>query len=297
MRRSRTILGGSLLVAVSLLLATLAPQAHAAAKKTSVSISKLTVGRSLAVSGRVVNGADGAGAIQVADDKAGDDLDAVVPNGLDITTASLKADLAKKVLTFHVDLGDPMPGLTIQPGFVINWQLTVDGNDTGTFVQASQGGLIPPTPGPYFYLCRTSADEFSCDNALDGEFLEDGATVLVPFALLGAKPGSKIGTSAAIGGAATIATTVGVGGGGFLNNNGGDDAAARDYSIPGGVSLGVAKAGTSLSKVVYSVTARVKGASYSGSVPKPKKPGTYIVVARTCYGTGVCKYASRTIKI
>lgn len=301
MRRSRTILGGparaALLVAVSLLVATLALPAHAAAKKSSVSISKLTVGRSLAVSGRVVNGADGAGAIQVADDEAGDDVDAVVPNGLDITTASLQADLAKKLLTFHVELGDAMPGLTIQPGFVMNWQLTVDGNDIGNFIQAGQGGLIPPTPGPYFYLCRISADEFSCDNALDGEFTETGVTVQVPFGLLDAKPGSKIGTSGAIGGAETIATTVGVGGGGFLKNNGGDDAAARDYSVPGGVSLGVARAGTALSKVVYSVTPRVKGASFSGSVPKPKKPGTYIVVARTCFGTGVCRYASKTIVI
>ena len=119
MRRSRTILGGparaALLMAVSLLVATLAPAAHAAAKKSSVSISKLTVGRTLAVSGRVINGADGAGAIQVADDVSGDDLDAAVPNGLDITRPASRPT-SKKILTFHVDLGDAMPGLTIPPG-------------------------------------------------------------------------------------------------------------------------------------------------------------------------------------
>ncbi|MEX2457587.1 MAG: hypothetical protein WD770_01220 [Actinomycetota bacterium] len=297
MRRSGTMLRTAILGVAAVLLVALGLPAHAAPKKSSVSISKVTVARTVAVSGKLTKGADGAGAIQVAADEAGDDTDLVIPNGLDITTATIRADLAPKMLTFHVDLADAMPELTMQPGFVLNWQLTVDGNDTGTFIHAGQGGVNPPTPGPYFYLCRIDAEEFFCEDELDGEFLEDGATVEVPFGLLGARPGSRIGTSAALDGAESISTTVGVAGGAFLTSVGGDEAAAKDYTIPGGVSLGIARAGTALSKVVYSVDARVKGASFSGSVPKPRKAGTYIVVARTCYGAGVCRYASKTIRI
>ncbi len=180
--------------------------AGAAAKKTSLSITKASVGKTISVAGKLTAGTDSVGAVQVGKDDAGDDFPPAVPNGTDFTGAWIKADPAKRVVTFSFHLDDPNPLFTISPGWDILWQFTVDGTDTGQHFQIGNiGGFPVPSPGPYALYCTLSDDGFLCDHELTPVFGDDGTvSVSISFDLIGAEPGSVIGTSAAGAGVDTL---------------------------------------------------------------------------------------------
>jgi len=283
----------------TLLLAALtvaAPWSSAAPAKTALSISKLTAGRGLSIAGRLTVGADSMKVAVLANDSEGDETIAPADQGLDLATVSISADPVKEIAIFSFTVHDPFPSLTISPGFVYLWQIKVDGNDTGKHLQIGNLGGFPPATGPYFHFCTISASEFLCDHQLEGS-MEDGTiSVPVPFNLLPADRGSVIGTGTAIGGAETLTSTIGMGGLVFENNLGGETLTASDYTIPGGVRIGIAKAGTRVSKVPTTILATIKGSSFSALLPRPR-PGLYVVVAKTCFGVKTCVYSSKTVRV
>ena len=286
------------LVAAACMVATLIPAgpSTAAPAKTSLSISKLTTGRTIALSGKLTTGADALKPVVLATDPADDETIAPLSHGLDLATVTIQADPVKEIATFGLTVHDPFPSLTIGPGFVYLWQIKVDGNDTGKHLQIGNLGGFPPAAGPYFHLCTLGPDGFACDHQLEGS-MEDGTiSVPVPFNLLPADRGSVIGTGTAIGGAETLTSTIGMGGVVFENNLGGETLTAKDYTIPGGVRIGIAKAGTPVSKVPTTILATLKGSSFSALLPRPR-PGLYVVVAKTCFGVKTCIYSSKTVRV
>jgi hypothetical protein len=302
MMRSTKVFGRSLLAgAVAVLMAAaFAAPAGAAASKSTLSISSVSVGKTLAVSGKVFYGSDATAPAVLVTDPAGDDADRGVPNGTDFTSASIKADPVKKIFTFSFTLADPNPFFVISPGWDVLWGFTVDGKDTnGYHLQIGNVGGLPPGAGPYFLLCTLTSAGFACDHELKGDLGSDGVvTAEVPFDVIGAVPGTVIGGSSKAGaGPDTITSNLGMGAVVFEGSaTAGETIHAKDYYAPGRVSLGIAPAGTNFLKVPTTVNAVVKGTGYSGSLPKPK-PGNYIVVAKTCFGAGKCLVWAKTVKV
>lgn len=72
-----------------------------------------------------------------------------------------------------------------------------------------------------------------------------------------------------------------------------------DYAIPGkALKIGIAPAGTAPEAVSLTTNATVSGTNnFTGSLPKPAQPGSYIVVAQACYGAESCGLSSTTITI
>jgi len=70
--------------------------------------------------------------------------------------------------------------------------------------------------------------------------------------------------------------------------------AAGDAPAP---MIGIAPAGTAPDQVVLSGTATVNAAgAFTGSIASPG-PGSYVVVAKACYGSGNCGLSSTTLTI
>ncbi|MCA1727518.1 MAG: hypothetical protein LC722_07680 [Actinobacteria bacterium] len=270
--------------------------AKPAAAKTTLSITSAAVGSKIAVTGKLLGGAESRSSLPIGTDDTGDD-DVVVPDGTDLTGASIKADPVAKKVTFSYTVDDAAPvGGTMTPGWVTLWSFTVNGKDTGQHLQIGNLGGTPPHSGPYFYYCTTPDENtFDCAHEIEGTMDGDTVTATAPFDLLGVSAGSVIGTSQKAG-SDTVSVLFGMGNvtNGILIN---DDMHGADYTVPGGVSLGIAKAGTNPTKVPMTVTAKVTKGAFSGSLARPKSGGSYVVVARTCYGAKTCVYASRIIKI
>ncbi len=297
MTRSKLAVRFSVAITAALsVLTTLVPAgpATAAPAKTKLSITRLSAGRTLSVAGKLTTGADSLKAAVLATDPEGDETIAPLDLGLDLASVTMQADPGAEVLTFSFTVHDPAPGTTISPGFVYLWQFKVNGVDK--HIQMGNLGGFPPTAGPYFHLCTLSADGFLCDHQLDGTMEGGAVSVQVPFALMPADLGSVITTGTSIADADTLTSTVGMGGVVYENNLGGESVKISDYSIPGGVRIGIAKAGTPVSRVPTTILATLKGASYSALLPRPR-PGLYVVVAKTCFGIKSCVFTSKTIRI
>jgi hypothetical protein len=286
------------LVAAVCMVATLIPAgpSTAAPAKTSLSISKLTAGRTISLSGKLTRGADSLKAAVLASDPEGDETVPPLDYGLDLGTMTMQADPVREIVTFGFTVHDPFPGLTIGPGFDYLWQIKVDGTDTGKHLQIGNLGGFPPAAGPYFHLCTLVPDGFVCDHQLEGT-MEDGTiTVSVPFSLLPADPGSVIGTGTSLVEADTLTSSFGMGGVFYFYAIQGETVKALDYTIPGGVRIGIARAGTPVSKVPTTILATLKGSSFSALLPRPR-PGLYVVVAKTCFGVKTCVYSSKTVRV
>ncbi|HYT30612.1 MAG TPA: hypothetical protein VEN82_07525 [Actinomycetota bacterium] len=300
-RHAGRFAAGILLVSVLVLGAAAAPAGATVPAKTKVTLKTATVtGSSINMAGKLTVGTTALAAIQVANDPAGDCADCAAPNGTDIGTATIQANLTAGTLTFTINILNPPPNLAGPPFFVYDWQIAVDGVDNGYFLQAGNVGGFPPQAGTFFSLCQNTASGFDCTlAALQGTLASGVVQIVLPMSDVGAVPGSVISSGHSLGTAPTIASTFSPSALLFYDT-GGDDAVAADYTTPGAVKLGIAPSTVPPNQVDASTPATVgPTGAYKGSLPKPA-PGTYVVVAKSCNGSGaalVCAIASKIVTV
>jgi hypothetical protein len=228
----------------------------------------------------------------VAEDSVGDALTPGI--GADVSGAQISRAPGSNTLVFRMNIGD-MPQGAAAPGVVYGWGISVDGNDSGLYLEASRVGASGCTNG-CFRLYRDNGDGTSTTvTTLSGTMGNGAVTWNVGVGTLGASTGSLVG----LGGGGLTGTINGADGVGFccvlL-----DDFFADDYRVPGPtVQLGIAEAGTpeALVPLTASATVTVGTGAFSGVLPKPAQAGEYIVVAKACYVATACGTASTTLLI
>jgi hypothetical protein len=238
--------------------------------------------------------------VQIGQDPSGDAFAAGY--GADVTNITISRPVGSNVL-FTFDVADqPAAPAEASPAIVYQWPIAVNGEDNGMYLQAGRVNGNAGNTNKAWFLLQDGADGFSVRTTLTG--ILGGGKVTWPLNsgamnALGLTPGAVITQGAA--GLGQFGTTFGLAGRVFLNQNTTGDAVFQevDYVVPSAtVQLGIAPAGTPAEAVALSSAAAVTVATgaYSGSIPKPG-PGSYIVVAKACYGPSSCGLSSTTITI
>lgn len=214
--------------------------------------------------------------------------DSMVPwPGADVVWAAIEHEPGSDALTFSLGLNDSPPtGGAL--GYVYNWPLGVDDQNTGVMLQASVGMADCVTgdarPGPVFRLVEHGYDEVA---TLQGSFAANRITFDdVPLDLIEATEGSRITTSGQ-----PVVSTAGVAGCAYYPNSMGDFIAVGPYTVPEmTVRVSIAPAGSPGSHgSLATVTPAVKnGEPFSVALPKPQAVGEYHVIVEACYGVGRC---------
>ena len=141
-------------------------------------------------------------------------------------------------------------------------------------------------------------DGFLSYDQLQGYTFADGTQPMAkaPFNLIGAEPGHAIGTSAAGAGVDTLTSNVGMGGIVFEGSDRlGDSAHASNYTIPGGVQIGIAKAGTKITKVATTVFASVHRHGVQRHPPEARQGLLRRGGEELSSGLGLCIVTSKKI--
>lgn len=265
---------------------------------------------SASVSGTFVNVAGTATFVNVpaalGQDPTGDSTP--VP-GSDLTTLTIaRPDPAANNLTFTLGIADQPPVTNGTPGVLYyNWEIRTlsPGGDSVIYVlQANRasGSQVPSTDPMIRVLARQPDGSCGCQVVanVEGKIADGVVQWSVPGSRIEADPGDTIIQDG------NIVSTLGAGnpatGDTWFINLGGDQAVMdQDYVVPGPtVKLGIAPAGTPESQVPLDTTAAVDAATgnFDGAInTSGLAPGSYVVVARACYGTGNCGTASTTVTI
>lgn len=237
--------------------------------------------------------------VLVGEDGTGDAL--IPAGGFDVSTATISRVPGSANLTFTFGVADAVPTANAVPGAMYVWTLAVDGNDVGYWLSASRVSGQPASANPGFALNQTTASQsFSTVAALSGSMANGTVSWTVPLTRINATSGSVI--SFGNQGTGFSGTITGANGAGYCCTPV-DDMFVDDYTVPGPtVQLGIAPAGTPVDAVPMSSNASVGTisagtGSFSGAVARPSQPGSYVVVAKACYGAGNCGTSSTTITI
>lgn len=256
------------------------------------------------VSGTSVNATGTAAFIDlpvlVGEDGTGDAAQSGI--GADVTTLTIgRPDPTKNTLTFTMGIADQAPAVNGAPTIIYTWPLSVDDVSEGYFLEARNASANQPTQvNPSFSLQQETPDGIATIAAVQGTMGDGKVEWNLPFGRIAAAEGQALFQAG---------DCVGLGSGlaapgllWFCGNNGGDGAFMDlDYVIPApGVKLGIAPAGTPESQVSLNTTAAIDRATgaFNGSIDASGlAPGSYVVVARACYGTGNCGTASTSVSI
>lgn len=237
----------------------------------------------------------------VATDASGDAVPAML--GTDLTSGTISRDPATNNLVFSVGIADEVPGAFGVPEVMhYGWAFGVGEDGSGGYwllqavrtAQAVQAGA-----DPMFRLMQFRADGTCCDPraALTGTMALGKVTWTVAMSRISATTGTLLTPHPA----RPVQVQIGASAQQWLNSGQPDQMFYEDtYAIPGiTVQLGVAPAGTPLDQVNLTVNANVTQSTgaFSGAVPKPASPGSYVVVAKACFVAGVCGMGSTTITI
>lgn len=234
-------------------------------------------------------------AVVVGEDAPGDATQKGI--GADISGATIQLAPNGRDLIFTFAIADQPPA-PVTAGMTINynWGIAVDGNETGLFLSSGRAGLdgISPSAEPFFNVSQNGEDGFSHVASVTGKMAGGVVQWTVPMAVIGAKPGSAIGSGygdvqpgshAGVPGVVT-----------YYNNFGGDAIAVADYTLPGAVQLGIAPVGTPDDQIATTTAASLKSAgTFSQNLPLPAEPGTYTVLARACATAEVCSTRTTTV--
>lgn len=278
----------ALVSAALLVLPATASGAAVSAEVSSVTAS--ATASAISVTGKAIVSGDPA---TVGEDPAGDAQQKGV--GADITGATIEL-VGGRNLVFTFNIGDQPPApVGASPTINYNWGLVVNGVDTGLFLSAGRAGLdgINPSTDPIFNLSQNSEDGFLHVATLTGKMADGVVQWTVPMGLLGAQPGSVIGSYGEVapgshGGVPGVIT--------YYNNTGGDAITVDDYKVPGSVMLGIAPAGTPIEEISATTPASLRNTgAFSGQLPLPTEPGTYTVVAVACAAVDVCSTGTTSV--
>lgn len=228
------------------------------------------------------------------------------PNGLALGTSSIHATPDGYVI-FDITIGNPAPGAaTPTPNDIYGWQFSVDGKDSGKWVQ---GGYLsedaPPKTSVWGQICGqqtgTGQNTLVCNDLAGATITNNVVELKASYKSLSAQPGSTIGSGAGYwSNYKTVWTAIHVAIEQLASGLYGSTSAADDYMLPGAVSIGIGKAGANPSTFTYS-PATVTGGAWTGSLAKPTAHGSYTIAARTCWGDATtsltCVTATRAIRV
>jgi hypothetical protein len=264
---------------------------------TSIAISSAgRNGSTVDVAGTLTLGADALVPITVADDPSGDSS---IPGiGLDLGKVTVTLDLAGNKLVYTVNIFDMLPVAQLQgpPGFGYFAPIMVDGADASLWLaQGNAGGNFPPATAKFWTLCH-QAGGYVCDSPITGTIGNGALTWNLPFGKAAISPGStvEVGTGVLCPGLCTGEWAV------VLGNDGpGDDTTLSGYRVPGGVQVGIAALDVPDDQIeLEPVSVNKATGAWSGSVAAPSAPGTYRVVATSCWGlldAPTCATSSTTL--
>lgn len=240
--------------------------------------------------------------VQVAEDPTGD----ASPGGLgtDLTKATIsRPNAAKNELHFTMEIADEIPQAFALPEVIHYSFFFAVGPDAASQwllmgLRTSQA-QAPGSTGPVLSLHQFRANGTCCDprGMVTGSMSGGKILWVLPMSMIQAKTGTLIEPHPA----RAIQIQIGASGQQRLNSNQPDQMFSETtYTVPGpSVELGIAPAETPESEVPLSVTATVNAGSgaFSGKLTRPTESGSYIVVAKACYGSGNCGIKSTTITI
>lgn len=230
--------------------------------------------------------------------------------GAEITRATLSsAPLASRV-KFTLEIADQPPQVNGVPVVYYNWSVSVihSGGTTNEFLlQANRapGSGLPNTDPVFRILTCTQDPDTGQDTCTESSrvtgTIGDGVVELdVPLLRIGASSGDilRAGRDGVV---ATLGAGVPAEGDIWFLNFGGDSVSVEDYTLPGAtVSLGLAPAGTPPETVVTPNEATVNASTgvFDAALDVGGMgPGTYVLVAKACYGSGNCGLASTDVTL
>jgi len=227
--------------------------------------------------------------------------DAAVSNvGADVTTLSVsRPSPVSGNLVFSMGVADA--GATNgTPPIGYYWPVAVGDTDDGYYLEGRNVSLAFPTAAaPTFKLMQDTPDGFLDVATLSGTMAGGKVTITLPLSRISAVGGDVINQGSSGGGLGTALTAPGALR--FNGNLAGDGAFLDEgYTVPfAEVKLGIAEAGTPepLVPLTTSGTVNATNGTFSGFLPKPASAGSYIVVAKACYGPSNCGTATSTLTI
>jgi hypothetical protein len=216
--------------------------------------------------------------------------------GFDLASGHISAQRSPERLVFSVQVSDPLLSDSTLPEIVdYQWHVEVDGGP-GLVLEALRSAQYP-APGslaPVFRLLNANLEHVS---TLTGR-IESGVIEWdVPMATIGAREGSEIApgnrpysTTYSCWSASGTAMWL------FCP----DGMVVDDYTVPTAtIDLGIAPAGTP--SVDVDVTTRAmldSNGAFTGRLDASGlAPGTYVVVARACYGSASCAFDTANVTL
>jgi hypothetical protein len=259
---------------------------------TTVTIDGVMVsGSEISVGGLLDFGADATAETVLSEDAP---ADATVKGvGLDLGTLSVRTDIAAKKLIWTLTITDAPASLNGGPpatGYLV--PIMANGDDRWRWLAAGNVGANQGKTTPWTGVCHNEASEgtqgpWDCPTTIEGSVTAAKITWTQRFSQM--KPaitfGSTIEPSSIHGGvpASMAWPAVYMTGG----SNPIDTMPAFDgFTVPGGVTLAIAKAGVTPPPTAFTHAATFNSTTkrFSGSVPTPKTAGNYTVWAQTCIG-------------
>lgn len=236
--------------------------------------------------------------VLLGEDPAGDA--AISGVGADVTNIYVaRPNPAKATLEFTFEVADQMStGPSVLPVITYSWPIFVDDSSRELFLEARSASLVQPTSAaPSFHLMEWIPGGIETVATLNGTMGNGIVRWEVPMNKIDATSGSTI----AQGNCDTMGTGLSVPGALWSCNNAGGDQAFMDddYVVPGStIELGLAPAGTPAELVELTATATVaNNGQFFGGLPAPTQSGSYVVVARACYGAGNCSLSTTSVTI
>jgi hypothetical protein len=242
--------------------------------------------------------------VQIATDPSGDASPAGI--GADLVSATIaRPDPARNELKFRLAIGDSIPSVFTIPEVVhysFFFGVGPEGADGQWLLQSLRTAQAQAagSANPFFRLMQFRADGTCCDPRLPlliGSMANGVVEYTVPMNRIGVTDGSRI-TAHPVG-TRQIQIQLGASGQQWLNQGQPDFMTIEnEYVVPGRqVQIGIAPAGTAPELVPLSGTATVNAAgAFTGSFGSPG-PGSYVVVAKACYGPTNCGLSSTTLTI
>lgn len=292
----------TLSLALAMTVAALVPLgARAQTADETVVTLEATVGSVIAVGGNVAYGTDATGNVTLGTDAAGDALAPAV--GLDITSLSVRTDVAARRLVWTLGIGDGLPDPVGGPppaatAYMV--PITVDGENWWRWLGAGTAGSSTGQAGKWTGLCHNETaggaqGGWTCPGPLtgggafpySGTISEAGVTWTQPFNQM--KPAIQFGSrieqgTILCGGPCSFPFPPGFALGGLASY---DKLDFWDgYKVPGEVELGITAAGVPPTASTFTTDATFNNSTgaITGSLPTPATPGDYTVHARTCFG-------------
>jgi hypothetical protein len=238
--------------------------------------------------------------VQVATDASGD---GAIP-GTDMTSATIsRPDPAKNELKVSMAIANAtLPTFTIPE--VVHYSFFfgrgVDGGDAQYMLQALRTANVqaPGSAEPFFRVM--SFNGATCCNPVQtvaGSMANGKVEWTVPLASIGAATGGLLTAHPVA--TRQIQIQLGASGQQWLNNGQPDFMTFEtEYTIPTRVvQLGIAPAGTAPDAVALTKTATVSASNaFTGSLTLPSA-GSYVVVAKACFGPENCGLQSTTVTV